>query len=333
MVFRAATENWFDEEVVVLQGPVGERATIHPGMGANLIELALPPAPGEEAVPVIAGPADAGALAKAPTRYGAPVLFPFPSRIAGGRFSYQGRSYQLDVYPEDGNARHGFVVKRPFSVDRQGADSSGSWVTLSLDGDIPDIQRQFPFPFRLALTFRLDALGLHVEAVGSNTGHTTMPMGFGWHPYFRMPLAAGGDRNRCRLQVPARQYWELDAKLIPTGRRLPVGGKLDLLEGQPVAENSYDDIFTAVVRDAEGWSYAALYDDAAGLRVTMGAGPSFREWVIYTPPGRPAICLEPYTCAGNAFNLQSAGIDAGVADIAPGEAWHDAMVIRLDLGI
>lgn len=331
LTFGVEKQNWSGEPLWVLRGPQGSKAAILPGIGANVVALSLSPGNGETAVSVMSSPPDARALREAPTRYGAPVLFPFPSRLAGGRFTYGGKEHQVDVYP-DGNARHGFVTAAPFEFEAQGASSKEAWVTFRFDGNTADIQRQFPFPFVLKMTFRLDAEGLGVEIEGSNTGSKQMPMGFGWHPYFNMPLGPNGSRNACRLQVPARKYWELSPApdLVPTGKRPPVSGKMDMRAGIVVADNLYDDMFTDVERDAKEWTHAALIDEVAGLKLGISGGPTFREWVIYTPPERPAICLEPYTCSGNALNLQAAGVDAGVQDIQPGESWSDAMRVTLE---
>ncbi|NLN20317.1 MAG: aldose 1-epimerase [Firmicutes bacterium] len=331
MAFDVEKQTWSGESLWVLRGPNESKAAILPSVGANLIALSLSPSSGEAAVSVLSSPADAKELREAPTRYGSPVLFPFPSRIAGGRFTYGGRELQLDVYP-DGNARHGFVTAAPFELEAQGADSNQAWVTFRFDGNTPDIQRQFPFPFEIRMTFRLDAVGLTVEVEGKNTGTERMPMGFGWHPYFNLPLSADSSRDACRLQVPANKYWELSPApdLVPTGRRLPVSGKMDLRAGLVIGDNFYDDMFTDVERDSDGWTFASLIDERAKLKLNIGGGPTFREWVIYTPPERAAICLEPYTCSGNAFNLQANGIDAGVQDVEPGQSWSDAMRITLE---
>lgn len=326
--YSAVEEKWSGESVWVLSGPLGARAVIAPGIGANLVELVLPLGEGQSTVSVIDAPPDLAALKEAPSRYGAPVLFPFPSRVAKGHFTFAGNEYQLDVYP-DGNARHGFVMARQFTIVGHGAGPDGAWVSLACDGNVPDVQRQFPFPFEFELTFSLSTTGLGITATGKNTGGSTMPMGFGWHPYFKMPLADKAQREQCFLQVPAAKYWELAPDLVPTGRCLPVDGKLDLRSGPALGENTYDDIFTDVERDHKGWSHASISDPVAGAKVTLSAGPSFREWVIYAPPGRSAACLEPYTCAGNAFNLQAAGFDAGVIELAPGETWTDTMRVTL----
>ena len=54
-----------------------------------------------------------------------------------------------------------------------------------------------------------------------------------------------------------------------------------------------------------------IMDEESGLQVMQQWGPAFREIVVYTPPGRNAVCLEPYTCVTDAINLQQRGIDAG----------------------
>jgi aldose 1-epimerase len=331
LTFDVEKQVWSGESLWVLRGPNESQAAILPSVGANLIALALSPSDGETAVSLISSPPDAKALHEAPTRYGSPVLFPFPSRLARGRFAYGGKEFQLEVYP-DGNARHGFVTAAPFELEAQGADNSEAWVAFRFDGNTPDIQRQFPFPFEIRMIFRLTATGLSVEVEGRNTGSQKMPMGFGWHPYFNLPLSSDSSRDECRLQVPAGKYWELSPApdLVPTGQRLPVSGKMDLRAGIVIADNFYDDMFTDVERDSDGWTTASLIDEKAKLRLNIGGGPTFREWVIYTPPERAAICLEPYTCSGNAFNLQAAGVDSGVQNVEPGQSWNDAMRISLE---
>ncbi|HHT28555.1 MAG TPA: aldose 1-epimerase [Firmicutes bacterium] len=327
MSYGVVTENWSDQEVFVLSGPDGAKATILP-WGANLIQLALPVGRADTAVELLSAPEDFKALEENPTRYGCPILYPFPSRISAGRFTFAGQEFQVDVYP-DGNARHGFVHNRMFTAAGLGSGPDGAWVTLVFDGNIADIQRQFPFPFELTITYRLAEAELAVDVTARNAGGRQMPMGFGWHPYFNMPLLPDGDREQCQLQVPTSTYWELADDLVPTGRRLPVSGRLDLRSGYSVGETMYDDILSGVESDENHWSHASLLDQEAKLKATVSAGPSFREWVIYTPPQRAAVCLEPYTCVGNAFNLHAAGVDAGVIVLAPGESWSDTMKVTL----
>lgn len=329
MTYSVSEEKWSGESVWVLRGPDQAKATILPVVGANLIELELAPAPGKPAVSIVNVPPDVKTLRNEPSHFGSPVLFPFPSRVSEGRFSFAGGDFQLDVLAS-GHALHGFVLTRSFTVTGHGAGPDGAWVSMAFDGATPDIMRQFPFPFSFDLTYRLDKKGLTVTATGRNTGGSMMPVGFGWHPYFNMPLA-DGKREACLLQVPCNSYWELAPDLVPTGQRLPVSGKLDMRKGIAMGSNTYDDILSGVERDKDGWSHASYTDPAAGIKTTLSAGPTFREWVIYAPPHKNTVCLEPYTCAGNAFNMQAKGVDAGVITLAPGEIWSDSMRVSVSV--
>ena len=56
----------------------------------------------------------------------------------------------------------------------------------------------------------------------------------------------------------------------------------------------------------------------------------FRECVVYNPPHREAICIEPYTCAPDAFHLMARGIDTGLRVLEPGAAFRARIEIRFD---
>ena len=68
-----------------------------------------------------------------------------------------------------------------------------------------------------------------------------------------------------------------------------------------------------------------IMDESAGLEIVQACdAEAFRELVIYAPPNRPAVCMEPYTCTTDAINLEQRGIDAGWRVLEPGqmfEAW------------
>jgi aldose 1-epimerase len=65
------------------------------------------------------------------------------------------------------------------------------------------------------------------------------------------------------------------------------------------------------------------------VRLGLYVSPDFRELVVFTPPHRQAIALEPYTCATDAINLQTQGIDAGLLVLRPGEEWKGVVEMRL----
>ncbi len=97
---------------------------------------------------------------------------------------------------------------------------------------------------------------------------------------------------------------------LPTGRRLPISEAKDLREGAYFDVLKLDDVLTGLPAGPTSFECSVM-DELAGRQVTQLSGPAFREVVVYTPPGRNAVCLEPYTCATDAINLQQRGIEAG----------------------
>src|SRR5438105_6790040 len=82
-----------------------------------------------------------------PTRSGIPILFPFPNRIRDGRFTWEGKTYQLPLNDATGKmAIHGFVCRTPWRVVDQGSDANSAWVTGEFTGsrDAPDTLAMWP---------------------------------------------------------------------------------------------------------------------------------------------------------------------------------------------
>lgn len=247
---------------------------------------------------------------KRPTSFGIPILFPFPNRIRNGQFEFRGEHYRVDP------PRHGFVRDKSWKVSDQGAsDEEGAWIKSSIDAeDYSDqILHQFPFPFRLEVTYRLFESVLLMNTVTQNTGERDMPAGFGIHPYFRKP-------QQGTIQVPAQKRWEL-ADSLPTGTLLDVEGNYDLRQPRSLDNLELDDIFTDVISTTENTTQCVL-DDSQNQTQTVVEfdARQFPNIVIYTPPApRQAICIEPNTCPTDAFNLRSRGIESNVIILAPGE--------------
>jgi aldose 1-epimerase len=239
---------------------------------------------------------------------------------------------------------HGLVDDKPWSVEQAAANDAGAFVTCSLRTEsFSLIAAQFPFPCRLVVTHRLRGGVLHLEASVHNTGETDLPLGFGLHPWFPAAILPGAilpdaipeipleRRAGSRVRIPADGHWELD-RLMPTGRVLPAEDdpeKYDLRDFRPLDERSYDDVFTGVRRDSRGWSEAALRDPESGIELFVAAGPAFREWVLYAPPDRRVVAIEPYTCTTDAANLAARGIDSGLVTLPPDATWRGEVKLGL----
>ena len=148
---RTVADSAFGDGVYeLLDHEVGSSARVAPAVGNNLFSLR---------VPIGGRGLEAFLRPDGPRRgfpFGNPILFPYPGRVREGRFSFGGRDYQLDVAPRMGHAIHGLVLQRPWKVEASGATGEGARVVASLESaEYPEIARQWPFPFRIAIGFTL----------------------------------------------------------------------------------------------------------------------------------------------------------------------------------
>jgi aldose 1-epimerase len=91
--------------------------------------------------------------------------------------------------------------------------------------------------------------------------------------------------------------------------------------GRPFRDITFDDVFCGL-SFSDGWCTASIHDPASGCTLTQRFDAAFRECVVYTPPHREAICIEPYTCVPGCFELSLRGIDAGLTIVPPGGSFR-----------
>lgn len=257
-----------------------------------------------------------------PSGSGIPILFPFPNRIRAGKFEWAGRTYEIPGTDKWGNAIHGFVLNRPWRVIDQARDFVTAQFQLSVDA--PDRLAQWPCDFQLEVRYELYLGRLRAHFTVTNPGTEDLPWGLGTHPYIKLPLATGSSADDCTVEVPADRRWEL-VDCLPTGQQLELDDAYDLRDGATCSKLSLDDVYTQLRVDGPQFD-CVLIDARAGYQVTLTAPPIFREIVMFTPPSRGAICIEPYTCVTDAINLEAQGLDAGLRVLAPGSefcTWLD----------
>lgn len=303
----------------------GSSAEVAPELGFNCFRFDAKLQ--DETVPVIDAADDFAAGNHRPSGHGIPLLFPFPNRIRDGRFTWDGQPYHLPdslvQYDRAGNAIHGFCLDRPWRV----VDSGEQFVTgeFQLSRDAPERLELWPADFLITVRYALRENTLETRIVVRNPSETPLPWGFGTHAYFRLPLGGDGEPQHCLLQVPAEEQWVLEDGL-PTGVRKPVDGPTDLRDGAYYGIAPLDDVLTGLfARDDQPFVETAVIDEPAGRELVQRFSPDFREAVVYTPADRNAVCIEPYTCATDAINLQQRGLDAGWAILEPGS--------KIELGV
>jgi aldose 1-epimerase len=255
---------------------------------------------------------------------GIPLLFPFPNRIRGGRFSWAGKEYHIPDdkagYDRTGNAIHGFCIDRPWRVVAQGDDFAIGEFQLSTDA--PDRRDLWPADFVIRVHYEVTESTLHSKFDIYNPDKVALPWGLGTHAYFKLPLTAETDASKCLCVAPVTEQWDL-IDCLPTGKKNALPPDLSLGDGVYFGERKLDDVFSGVPADIVE---CLIMDEAAGLQIAQRNPGSFRELVIYTPPGRNAICFEPYTCVTDAINLETQGIDTSWKTLGPGElfsTWID----------
>ncbi len=301
-------------------------AEIVPELGNNCYAFRV--SDGDYWFHLIDAPPDLDTLKQRPTAFGNPILFPFPNRIRNGTWEFEGKTYQFDKQPESPTTIHGLLLNCPYKVEEHVVGENGATLVCSLNSqDFPDVIRQYPFPFKIEITYTIRDAVLSMDVMIKNTGRNNMPMGFGIHPYFRVDISAKADASKAVITVPANKYWELDDVLVPTGKQLDVDGTLDLRNGQPFEKLKLDHVFTDV-QFVDGVSRCLIENKDTGYGMVMESDAIFRELVVYTPPERDVICFEPYTCPTDAINLESKGIPAGVIVLAPDETFSATVRIQ-----
>ncbi|MAT16162.1 MAG: aldose epimerase [Planctomyces sp.] len=263
-----------------------------------------------------------------PSGNGIPILFPYPNRISNGKYSWDGKDYHLPPelvsYNKD-NAIHGFCLDRPWRLIDSGTDYAVGQFQLSVDA--PERLELWPADFIIEVRYSIGEAVLLMETMVYNCDEKPLPWGFGTHPYFKLPLGADSSPENCLVILDAARQWELN-DCLPTGQQYDVPPDKDLRDGVYFPELKLDDVYTALADSDQ--RECGIMDEKAGLQVVQRYGSMFREVVMFTPPGRDAICLEPYTCVTDAINLQQQGIDAGLQVLAPNQEYRFRIGIGVD---
>ncbi len=205
-----------------------------------------------------------------------PILYPVVGWTRDGE-RVGGRQYPLGL--------HGFARLETFRV----AASEPDFVRLTLS-DTERTRTQYPFAFRLAVEYRLgnDVLAITLEI--ANPGEGPAPYACGLHPGFRWPIGGAGREGAVvrfereeRSEVPMIAPGGLVSKEMKT---VPLKG-LDL----PLSDTLFANDAVCFLNCT---SRSLAFVDASGASITMQF-PDFQHVALWTRPGAPFICLEPWT--------------------------------------
>lgn len=136
----------------------------------------------------------------------APLLFP----ICG---SIRENHALIGDQKETNMGRHGIVRKREFTCEQQSMHS----ITLSITFD-EEMQEQFPYPAKFAVTYELDGHSVHQTFTVENQGEKeTMPFFVGGHPAFNCPLVAGDAYSDYYVEFEKEETCTVPEQLTESG--------------------------------------------------------------------------------------------------------------------
>ena len=229
------------------------------------------------------------------------IMSPWPNRIDGGKWVYQGRTLELPInLHAQQNANHGLLMDVAYDVVEQGESS----VTL---GALIHARLGYPFNVYTTVSYELVDSGVKISHTAVNHSAADAPYALGGHPYFKI---AGVATEDLFLRSDAETVLVVDERQIPTGTMPTAHSRFDMRAGVRVGDNFYDHDFTDLPRDAEGLAHTYLTAaDGRGFDIWQDA--EFKHVVIFTPDfyfaelgqeKRYACAIEPQTSGPNAFN-------------------------------
>jgi galactose mutarotase-like enzyme len=219
-------------------------------------------------------------------RGGIPLLFPFPGKAP----------------PGSPLGQHGFARKLPWEMVEAAADEDTARLECELRST-PETHAGFPYDFALRFAVTVADGRLTLEWRLTNTGASTLPLHFGIHPYFRVPLAT---KAGARVDHKATRAWDnVRARDVDVGELR--------LDGPEVDVHLLDHPTTATTLHR-----------GDGKRVQLSWTPQFTTLVVWTQPGKEFVCVEPWTAPGGALTT-------GLArPVAPGAVEQLAVVMALE---
>jgi galactose mutarotase-like enzyme len=193
-----------------------------------------------------------------------------------------------------GMKQHGFARNLAWA-----AVVEGDAVRLTLDPT--DLTRSmFPFEFRVEYTVELVGPRLELRWLVHNRDEKPMPLHFGLHPYFKVPLQT---KAAARVETKATRAWDNVAKAFVTGPAPAFGGaEIDLH-----------------LLDHGSKSTVLHRGDGSALPLEWSAG--FETLVLWTQPGKDFICVEPWS------GPSMLALESPRPDLAPGASASFAFVV------
>ncbi|UII27482.1 aldose 1-epimerase family protein [Fulvivirga maritima] len=203
----------------------------------------------------------------------APILFPFVGKLNDNNYTYQGTKYPM--------SQHGFARDMNFEIEEQ----SDNKLVFKLQSNAETLEK-YPFSFELKLGYELKAETIIHTYEVKNTGTDTMLYSIGGHPAYSIE----GDFDTHELSFEKE---ESELKRTHLHEGLLDEKKPFELKNHKVLPLNYP-LFAedALVFESLNSNEISLTNNGSKL-LTMNF-EDFPFFGIWTKPGAPFLCLEPW---------------------------------------
>ena len=266
-----------------------------------------------------------------PAMSGIPFVGPWANRLDEQAFYANGKKYAFDMGL--GNFRgaipiHGFLTTTDqWQVVEVKADSRSAWVTSKLEFfRQPMWMKQFPFAHTIEITHRLQDGVLQVQTKITNMSTEAMPVAIGFHPYYKL---TDSSREEWTISVGARKRWILLPTKVPSGETEPIENFFPNPQAAPLKNYNLDDVFSDLVRDAQGRAHMVVKGKQQQLDIMLG--PNWPAVVVWSPIPNPDpnfVAFEPMAGITNAMNLAQKGLYRELQSIPPGGKWEASFWVK-----
>jgi aldose 1-epimerase len=241
------------------------------------------------------------------------ILYPFPNRLKDGKYTWQGKTHQFEINnQETGNALHGFALYQSFKITRIVLTEDTAAITCRLE-NIGNTAG-YPYPTTLDVTFSIGNNNKFRVAFEVRNLHSeSIPVGLGWHPYFKLTENVG----TTTLKMPICEKVEIDARMLPTGNTTDFN---TFQSPKKVGKEFLDNGFKVKTKG----SFYKIAINGDGKKISLQANSEVWPYLqVFTPPYRGSIAIEPMTCNIDAFNNQN-----GLITLEAGKSWKGEFTVN-----
>ena len=253
------------------------------------------------------------------------ILLPYPNRLRDGRYTHERKTYQFELTNADThNSIHGFGHNAPMTIDEVWSEPTETGLTCSWQHDGAHVAYPFAFTAKITMILRgallrgtqqSEAADFEMTMSFQNDSATEIPVGLGWHPYFKMSEKS----DDSSLQMPDCQLINIDDRMLPTGKKTDFEAFKTLTK---INNSTFDNGFW-IKKQTEN-AETILASERGILTFWQETGE--RKWnflQVFTPPHRKSVAIEPMTCNIDAFNNGD-----GLARLKPSEVLSGTFGVR-----